>query len=45
MAKLSRRVRAFKEKIQPGKAFSFDEAVALLKEFATAKFNETTPHK
>ena len=41
MAKLSRRVRAFKEKIQPGKAYSFDEAVALLKEFATAKFNET----
>jgi large subunit ribosomal protein L1 len=41
MAKLSRRVRAFKEKLQPGKAYSFDEAVALLKEFATAKFNET----
>ncbi|MEQ9462772.1 MAG: 50S ribosomal protein L1 [Haliea sp.] len=41
MAKLSKRVRAFKDKIQPGKAYSFEEAVALLKEFATAKFNET----
>jgi large subunit ribosomal protein L1 len=41
MAKLSKRVRAFKDKIQPGKVYSFDEAVALLKEFATAKFNET----
>jgi large subunit ribosomal protein L1 len=41
MAKLSKRVRAFKEKLQPGKAYPFDEAVALLKEFATAKFNET----
>ncbi len=41
MAKLSKRVRAFKDKLQPGKIYSFDEAVALLKEFATAKFNET----
>ncbi|MEQ9394333.1 50S ribosomal protein L1 [Haliea sp.] len=41
MAKLSKRVRAYKDKIQPGKTYSFDEAVALLKEFATAKFNET----
>ncbi|MDP4789245.1 MAG: 50S ribosomal protein L1 [Haliea sp.] len=41
MAKLSKRVRAFKEKVQPGKAYSFDDAVALLKELATAKFNET----
>lgn len=41
MAKLSKRVRAFKDKIQPGKAYSFEEAVALLKQFATAKFNET----
>jgi len=41
MARLSKRVRAFKEKVQPGKAYPFEEAVALLKEFATAKFNET----
>jgi large subunit ribosomal protein L1 len=41
MAKLSKRVRAFKEKVDPEKAYSFDEAVGLLKEFATVKFNET----
>jgi large subunit ribosomal protein L1 len=41
MAKLSKRVRAFKEKVDPQKAYPFDEAVGLLKEFATTKFNET----
>jgi large subunit ribosomal protein L1 len=41
MANLSKRVRAYKEKVEPGKAYSIDEAVALLKEFATVKFNET----
>ena len=41
MARFSKRVRAFKDKLEPGKTYSFDEAVALLKEFATAKFNET----
>jgi len=41
MAKLSKRVRAFKEKVDPRKAYSLEEAVNLLKEFATAKFNET----
>ncbi|MCR9107223.1 MAG: 50S ribosomal protein L1 [Gammaproteobacteria bacterium] len=41
MAKLSKRVRAFKEKIDPEKAYPLDEAVSLLKEFATSKFNET----
>ena len=41
MAKLSKRVRAFKEKVEPGKAYPLEEAVALLKEFGTAKFNET----
>ena len=41
MAKLSKRTRAFKEKIDPTRAYAFDEAVSLLKEFATAKFNET----
>lgn len=41
MAKLSKRVRAFKEKVQPGKTYSFEEAVALLKECGNAKFNET----
>lgn len=41
MAKLSKRLRAYREKVQPGKAYPLDEAVALLKELATAKFNET----
>ena len=41
MAKLSKRTRAYKEKIDPTKAYAFDEAVSLLKEFSTAKFNET----
>jgi large subunit ribosomal protein L1 len=41
MAKLSKRVRAFKEKVDPTKAYPLTEAVALLKEFSTVKFNET----
>jgi len=41
MAKLSKRIRAFKEKVDPEKSYPFDEAVGLLKELATAKFNET----
>ncbi len=41
MAKLSKRVRAFREKVDATQAYSLDEAIALLKEFATVKFNET----
>ena len=41
MAKLSKRVRAFKEKVDPTKAYPLNEAVELLKEFSTVKFNET----
>ena len=41
MAKLSKRVRAFKEKVEPGKAYPLAEAVSMLKEFSTVKFNET----
>jgi len=41
MAKLSKRVRAYKEKVDPRKAYPLEEAVSLLKELATAKFNET----
>jgi large subunit ribosomal protein L1 len=41
MAKLSKRVRAYKEKLEPGKAYAIDEAVGLLKEFSTVKFNES----
>ena len=41
MAKLSKRVRAFREKADANHSYPVDEAVALLKEFGTAKFNET----
>lgn len=41
MAKVSKRVRAFKEKVDRNKLYPVDEALALLKEFATAKFNES----
>jgi large subunit ribosomal protein L1 len=41
MAKLSKRVRAFREKVDATQAYPLDEAIALLKEFATVKFNET----
>ena len=41
MAKLSKRVRAFREKVDVNYSYPVDEAVALLKEFGTAKFNET----
>ena len=41
MAKLSKRARAFKEKVDAEKAYPLDEAVGLLKELATVKFNET----
>jgi large subunit ribosomal protein L1 len=41
MAKLSKRVRAFKEKVDPQQAYSLEAAVSMLKEFSTVKFNET----
>lgn len=41
MAKLSKRMKAIREKVQPGKQYSIDEAVALLKELSTVKFAET----
>ena len=41
MARLSKRVKAFKEKLDPTKSYPLDEAVGLLKEFSTVKFNET----
>jgi large subunit ribosomal protein L1 len=41
MAKLSKRVRAFREKVDSTKAYPLAEAVSLLKEFSTVKFNET----
>ncbi|WP_250464336.1 50S ribosomal protein L1 [Microbulbifer litoralis] len=41
MAKLSKRQRAIAEKVEAGKAYGFDEAVALLKELSNVKFAET----
>lgn len=40
MAKLSKRFRAIREKVEIGKPYSIDEAVSLLKEFSTVKFAE-----
>lgn len=41
MAKLTKRMRAIREKVDATKEYQFSEAVALLKEFATAKFAES----
>ena len=41
MAKLSKRARAMKEMIEPGKQYALDEAVHLLKECSRVKFNES----
>ena len=41
MAKLAKRVKAIKAKVDRTKAYPFDNAVALIKECATAKFNES----
>jgi large subunit ribosomal protein L1 len=37
----TKREKAWKSKLTPGKQYSIDEALTLVKEFATAKFNET----
>ena len=41
MAKVSKRVQAFREKVDRTKAYALSDALALLKECATAKFNES----
>ena len=41
MAKLTKRLRAIREKVEIGKQYSIDEAVALLKELSTVKFTES----
>lgn len=41
MAKLSKRARIIADKVDSTKEYAFDEAVALLKELATAKFPES----
>ena len=39
MAKLSKRVKAFRERVDANKSYPLNEAIAILKETATAKFN------
>ena len=41
MAKLSKRAKAIKAKVDRTKPYPFDNAIALIKELATAKFNES----
>lgn len=41
MAKITKRVKSFQAKIQAGKMYAIDEALSLIKECATAKFNES----
>jgi len=41
MAKLSKRAKLIKSKIDSNKIYAFDNAVALVRECATAKFNES----
>ncbi|MCG2584797.1 50S ribosomal protein L1 [Massilia sp. TS11] len=41
MAQLSKRMKAQKAKVDRNKLHSFEEAVTVVKEFATAKFNES----
>ncbi len=41
MAKLSKRIRAIKEKIEPGKIYAINEAIDLLKSLPAVKFTES----
>ncbi len=41
MAKLNKRQKLAREKVDPNKQYSVDEAVALIKELSTVKFEET----
>jgi len=41
MTVLAKKVKTWKAKLVPGKAYPIDEAVGLVKEFAAAKFNES----
>ena len=38
---IAKREKAWKLKIAPGKQYPIDDALKMIKEFATAKFNET----
>ena len=41
MAKLSKKAKLIREKVNATKQYEINEAIALLKEFATAKFTES----
>lgn len=41
MAKVSKRVRAIKEKLVPGKVYNLTEALEMIKNFSAVKFNES----
>jgi len=41
MTKISKRFRAIREKVTPGKSYSITDAINLIKEFATVKFTES----
>jgi large subunit ribosomal protein L1 len=41
MPHVAKRMQAWKSKLAPGKQYTIDDALMLLKEFATAKFNES----
>jgi large subunit ribosomal protein L1 len=41
MAKLSKRAKAIREKVEPGKFYAVDEAFGLLKEISSVKFTES----
>ena len=41
MPAVAKRTKGWKEKLPPGKTYSIDDALKLVKEFATAKFNES----
>lgn len=41
MAKLSKRLRTIREKVDPTRLYTIEDAVALLKELSTVKFEET----
>ena len=41
MASASKRNKAIREKLEPGKVYLIDEALALLKELSSVKFTES----
>ncbi|MEX0941245.1 MAG: 50S ribosomal protein L1 [Pseudomonadales bacterium] len=41
MAKVSKRVRAFRDKVEPGKIYPIEEAVSILTELSKVKFTES----